>query len=92
MSQNQNPLRPEFPAHLLPFRELLPEILQILEEGRETSWYAFVWLEENRSISAMAGRMESTNQNHDLGVVYRIMAGGVKFKRHLSLEMASNFR
>ncbi|MFT5693890.1 MAG: hypothetical protein ACI92E_003233, partial [Oceanicoccus sp.] len=36
--------RTDCPAHLNELRALMPEILQILEQGREQDWYSFVWL------------------------------------------------
>ena len=66
-----------FPARLKQLRDLLPELLAILEGGRERDWYAFVWLEETLVRGAVCARLEACNQETDRGVVFRIQAGGV---------------
>lgn len=78
-----NPLpghRLPFPARLNPLRALLPELLAILEGGREREWYAFVWLEETLVRGAVCARLESCSQETDRGVVFRIQAGGTHYE------------
>ena len=91
--------RPAFPDHLKRLRDLLPEILHILEDGRTTDWYAFVWLEETTSRSVTAARVQNASRATDRGIVYRILAGGRNFEKALNrldketlLSEARNFR
>lgn len=78
--QRESGGRPPFPDRLKPLRLLMPELLALLESGLEDQLYAFVWLEESRSLSVTAARVESLTDSVDRGMVMRIFARGGNFE------------
>ncbi len=69
-----------FPERLRELRALLPQLVAILEQGRGDEWYAFAWLEETVTLSAVCGRNEGVQQDTDRGVVLRIFARGIQYE------------
>ncbi|MDH5654703.1 MAG: hypothetical protein OEZ34_02270, partial [Spirochaetia bacterium] len=61
--------RVKFPEHLNKIRSSMPEVLKILEDGRENDWYAFIWLEEIFSRSVTIGKIENVAESTDRGMV-----------------------
>lgn len=59
----------------------MPELLQILEEGKTDQWYAFVWLEESLSMGISVSRMETLSDSMDRGMVFRILANGRNYEQ-----------
>jgi predicted Zn-dependent protease len=91
--------RTEFPSHLKELRTLMPELLSILEKGRQDDWYSFVWLEEIKSIQSTAAINESSSESLDRGMVMRVLVDGENFERSTNIldrasliEMAKEFR
>lgn len=77
----------------------MPRILSVLEEGRESNWYAFVWLEEVSSKGVTVGRTESVSESLDRGMVFRVLANGINYEHATNesdidrlLEEARGFR
>ncbi len=67
-----------FPEYLNVLRELLPELVAILEEGR--AWYAFAFLEDKITRQVNIQRTESNSTEVDRGLVLRIVADGKNFE------------
>ena len=91
--------RPAFPDHLKGLRDLLPELLKILESGKESEWYSFVWLEETVNRNVTAARVQGASSSSDRGVVFRIFASGKNFEKATNIlepaalqEAARQFR
>ena len=76
--------RPELPPRLVAMQQTLQKCVRIMELGRFNDIYAFAWYEEKVSYAVEASRTVNTSENHDRGVVLRIMCNGVQF------EAASN--
>jgi TldD protein len=92
-------MRPIFPKHLQETRNLMPNLLETLEKGRENDWYAFVWLEESKEMSYVSAITEGASENNDRGLVMRIFVDGLNFEKSTNqldtknLEnMAAEFR
>jgi TldD protein len=92
-------MRPIFPKHLQSTRDLMPKLLEILEEGRENDWYAFVWLEESSNIQYVAGKTQVASESSDRGLVMRIFVDGQNFEKSTNqldsdslLSIAKSFR
>ncbi len=73
-------IRPGFPEHLQSLRNLMPELVAILEEGTEDR-YAFAWLEEVKSLSITASRVENAAASSDRGMVLRVLYNGINYER-----------
>lgn len=59
----------------------MPELLNILENGRKNDWYSFVWLEEKKSMDYTAAVNENTSESLDRGIVLRVLVEGENFER-----------
>lgn len=91
--------RTQFPHHLKDLRTLMPELLSILEDGRQNDWYSFVWLEENKVMDCTIAINESTNESLDRGMVFRVLVDGVNFEKSTNkldseslIQVAQSFR
>ncbi len=81
-----------FPQHLAALRQLMPELLSLLEKGHEDNWYAFVWLEESKTISSHAAIISGVSESQDRGLVLRVMVDGCHFERSTNNLAADNLR
>ena len=71
----------------------MPELLKVLEKGREDEWYAFIWMEEVLSRSVTIGKIENVAESTDRGMVFRIQQGGRVFERSTNrLDRESLFK
>ena len=77
--------RIQFPSHLKEIRTLMPELLNILENGRKNEWYSFVWLEEKKSLTSIAASTEKTSESLDRGLVLRVLVNGVNFEKSTNI-------
>ena len=77
--------RTNCPAHLSQLRALMPEILQILERGRESDWYSFIWLEESCQYLSVSAITERTNESLDRGIVLRVYVDGRNFEKSTNI-------
>ena len=91
--------RPSFPSHLKELRTLMPDLLEILEGGRKNDWYSFVWLEEDKTISCVSAITESTSEELDRGMVFRVLIDGENFEKSTNIldrqslvNLAKDFR
>lgn len=99
LSKAALPKRTPFPEHLKALRQLMPELRHILEAGHESDWYAFIWLEEAKTLSSNCGTTEKTEEFLDRGMVFRVLANGIHYERstnqltpnHLK-QLAADFR
>ncbi len=73
--------RPEFPSNLQSIRDLMPELLRIIENGAEEKRYCFVWLEETRSTAVVSSRMENMTTSTDRGIVFRAYQNEIHYER-----------
>jgi TldD protein len=64
----------QFPKGLQEIRDLLPKILQILQEGED--WYAFVTLDDMEQKAVSASVTDSIVIQKDRGLVMRILSDG----------------
>jgi len=78
-------MRPIFPKHLQATRELMPELLETLEKGREQDWYAFVWLEESKTMHYVSAITEAASESIDRGLVMRIFVDGQNFEKSTNI-------
>lgn len=92
-------IRTPFPKHLQAMRELMPELLAILENGRKDEWYAFIWLEEIKTIQSTAAKNENTVENCDRGIVFRVVINNIHYEKATNildeknlLKLASDFK
>jgi predicted Zn-dependent protease len=92
-------MRPIFPIHLQKTRDLMPQLLETLEKGRENDWYAFVWLEESNNMQYISANTESASESSDRGIVMRIFVDGQNFEKSSNqldpeslISMAKKFR
>ncbi len=69
-----------FPSQLQPLRERLVDLVQILEGGRESSWYAFATAHDSGTKQVVVSLAEQLSVTSDRGVVLRIFAGGRNFE------------
>ena len=88
-----------FPKHLDKIRKVMPDLVSILETGRENSRYCFAWFEENKSIQSGCAKIESSSESLDRGIVLRALLDGVHFERSTNqldesslIKMAKDFR
>lgn len=88
MSRN----RTHCPAHLSELRALMPEILQILERGREREWYSFVWLEESSQYLSVSAITERTSESLDRGIVLRVYINGRNFEKSTNILEPDSIR
>ncbi len=72
MNENNNKVVQGFAEHLVSLRKCLPELVSIMEEG--TGFYAFVYLHEEKSQTAMVNITESSSSRLERGLVLRIVA------------------
>ena len=86
-SRAEKPVRSRtpFPENLVALRKLMPELLEILEEGHQNHWYAFVWLEEVKKRASTCAITERTEESLDRGVVLRVMVNGVQYEKSTNL-------
>lgn len=91
--------RVSFPNHLSDIRKMLPKLLNILEEGRINEWYAFVWLEEKKTIQCVTAINQSVSSNFDRGIVFRVMIDGKSYEKSTNtiefsflIQMVKNFK
>ena len=73
--------RAVFPEKLGGLRKLMPELLKILEGGRENEWYAFVWLEEVKKQASICAITERTEESLDRGIVFRVVIDQVHYEK-----------
>jgi predicted Zn-dependent protease len=91
--------RVTFPKHLQETRNLMSDLLEILEKDRTDHWYSFIWLEESKILGSMAAVNENTSESLDRGMVLRILANGQNFEKSTNnlekeslLGLARSFR
>lgn len=77
--------RPHFPESLKEIRDIMPYLLAILESDAENRRYAFIWLEETRTMSALCSRVENMASGVDRGIVFRAWQAGINYERSTNL-------
>jgi TldD protein len=92
-------MKPIFPKHLQEIRDLMPKLLEIIEEGMQNEWYAFIWLEESSVMQYVSANTEIASESLDRGLVMRIFVDGQNFEKstnqlsvHSLIAMAKDFR
>ncbi len=74
----------KFPNNLQSIRDIMSELLLVLESGCEDKWYAFVTLEDLKQKSVRVSNVEDLSRKSDRGIVMRIVVKG------RNLEYATN--
>jgi len=88
-----------FPKHLDKIRRIMPNLVSILESGKENCRYCFAWFEENKSIQSSCAQIESSTESLDRGIVLRALVNGIHYERSTNqldeaflIKMAKDFR